>query len=434
MKISGTIESIVREGLCTGCGTCVAICPLSSINMIKDNSKGIYIPQVNWETCSHCGICMEVCPGHSVNFGQLNKSIFTKESTDVRLGCYLNCYTGYATDCSIRYNSASGGLVTALLIFALEEGLIDGALVTRMNKEKPLEPLPFIARTKEEIISSSKSIYCPVPANVALGEILRENGRYAVVGLPCHIHGVRKVEEAYSILKTKIILHLGLFCIHSPNFIATEFLLWQKGITKEDVTKVDYRDEGWPGGISIYLRDGQRIFISYDESWKVLNLAFFNRRCTLCCDGSCELADISFGDAWCPEFSNDKNGTSAIISRTPKAEELLQCMVAKGIVKLNNITAGELSQTQQDFRSKKASIKVYTLYEKIWGHRIPEYNTELIKLKPIDIIDSSLHLLGLHLSSKQRLWRLVPIIYERLIPFLSNVQKILKRLIVFDIS
>lgn len=422
---------MVKEGLCTGCGTCLAMCPLSAINMFKDNSKGTYVPQVDWEKCSQCGICLEVCPGHSVDFGQLNGFIFGNKPVDVSLGYYLDCYTGYATDYDVRYNSASGGLVTALLIFALEEGLIDGALVTRMSKGNPLEPQPFIARTKEEILSASKSKYCPVPANIALEEILEEDGKYAVVGLPCHIHGVRKAEEADSTLKAKIFLHLGIFCIHTPNFLATEFLLWQRGIAKDDVIKIDYRGEGWPGGVSIYLRDGSRIFIPWFDAWKPLNLAFFPRRCTLCCDGACELADISFGDAWAPEFSNDKNGTSAIISRTPKGEELLQHMVAKEIIKLNSTTAPKLAQTQQDFRSKKAGIKIYMLYEKILRHKVPEYDTGLVKLKPMDIIDSSLHLLGLYLSSKRRLWGLVPMIYERLIPFLGNVQRFLKRLIPF---
>jgi len=79
--------------------------------------------------------------------------------------------------------------VTALFIFALEKGLIDGALVTGMKKDKPLEPEPFIARTREKIISARGSKYCSVPANIALKEILKakEEERFAVVGLPCHI-------------------------------------------------------------------------------------------------------------------------------------------------------------------------------------------------------------------------------------------------------
>src|SRR4030043_382689 len=114
-------------------------------------------------------------------------------------------------DEEIRRGSSSGGIVTQLLVYALEKGIIDGALVVRMKKDKPLEPEPFIARSREEIISASKSKYCPVAANVVLKAILSEKGRVAVVGLPCHINGIRKAESALPELKKKIVLHVGLF-------------------------------------------------------------------------------------------------------------------------------------------------------------------------------------------------------------------------------
>ena len=166
------IGTIVEEGLCIGCGTCAGACPNLVIKMIKDDSKGIYLPKVDNGGCDNCGICLEVCPGHSVDYEQLNLGMFGKYPEDVLIGNYVNCYSGYANDDNIRYNSASGGIVTALLIFALEEGVIDGAIVTRMKKDEPLEPEPFIARTKEEIIEASKSKYCPVPVNTVLREIL----------------------------------------------------------------------------------------------------------------------------------------------------------------------------------------------------------------------------------------------------------------------
>lgn len=59
-------------------------------------------------------------------------------------------------------------MVSALLIFALEQGIIDGALVTKMSENNPLEPQPFIARTREEIISAAKSKYCPVRIRLPL--------------------------------------------------------------------------------------------------------------------------------------------------------------------------------------------------------------------------------------------------------------------------
>ena len=44
-----TIESVFEDGLCTGCGTCVGICPLSAVAMVKSNSKGIYLPHLDYD-------------------------------------------------------------------------------------------------------------------------------------------------------------------------------------------------------------------------------------------------------------------------------------------------------------------------------------------------------------------------------------------------
>ncbi|MBA7504913.1 Ion-translocating oxidoreductase complex subunit B [subsurface metagenome] len=45
--IDKTISKVVESGLCTGCGTCVGICPKDAVQMVKDESKGIYLPQLD---------------------------------------------------------------------------------------------------------------------------------------------------------------------------------------------------------------------------------------------------------------------------------------------------------------------------------------------------------------------------------------------------
>lgn len=420
MKNDKTIESVVTDGLCTGCGTCFAVCPVSAVNMTKSNRQGTYVPQINWEMCNQCGICFEVCPGHSVDYEQLNRSLFGKEPLDTVLGCYLNCYAGHATDYDIRYNATSGGMVTALLISALGAGIIDGALVTRMSQENPFEPEPFIARTKAEIISAARSKYCPVPANIALRGILKEDGKYAVVGLPCQISGMRKAEELNSSLKAKIVLHLGLFCIQSQNFQAVEFLLWQRGINKEDVSGFQYRGTGWPGGGTIYLKDGRQFFIPLvPDLREVYDVSFFPFRCKLCTDPANEFADICFGDAFLPEFlSKDSLGTSSIVSRTQKGEEFLQSMADRGIIDLYSLPAERIRWAQEDFHLKKSAFKIFRWYTRVMRRKLPEHDTKLSRLRPIDVIESGKHLMAGFLSSKRLLWPLV-LPYIRLMRFLA---------------
>jgi len=396
MRNGKTVKSVVKKNLCTGCGTCVALCPNEAIKLTINEKKGIYVPELNEEKCNNCGICYEICPGHEVDFKQLNLEIFGKEPEDILIGNYLNCYIGHSTDHDIRYNSASGGLVTQLLIFALEEGIIDGALVTRMKKDNPLEPEPFIARNKEKIIEASKSKYCPVPANVALKEILEseEGERFAVVGLPCHIHGIRKAEQINKKLREKIVLHIGIFCSHVPNFLGTELLLERMNIKREEVIKLDYRGEGWPGSMKICLKDRELLLLLPDY-WGFVGLDFFTpNRCLMCSDGVCELADISFGDAWLPELSDDKIGKSIIISRNEIGEQLLQAMKFKNKVEINKIGAKQVIQSQQStLYSKKKNLN--SRIKLLRGHI--KYNNVLKS----DILD---YFFALYLCLNQRVF------------------------------
>jgi coenzyme F420 hydrogenase subunit beta len=96
-----TIAQVVKDGLCTGCGTCISLCPEEAIKLTINEKKGIYVPELNEEKCNNCGICYEVCPGHEVDFKQLNLEIFGKETENVLIGNYLNCYIGHSMDYDI---------------------------------------------------------------------------------------------------------------------------------------------------------------------------------------------------------------------------------------------------------------------------------------------------------------------------------------------
>ena len=407
-----TIFQVVKNGLCTGCGTCIALCPKGAIELTRNENKGIYVPKVNEKECDNCGICFKVCPGHEVDFKQLNLELFGKEPKDVLIGNYLNCYIGHSTDYDTRYNSSSGGLVTQLLIFALEEGIIDGALVTRMKKDNPLEPEPFIARTREEIIEASKSKYCPVPVNIALKEILEsgEGMKFAVVGLPCHIHGIRKAEQINKKLKEKIVLHIGIFCDHTPNFWGTELLLERMKTKREEVIKLDYRGAGWPGSMKICLKDGEQLQLQ--SYWSFIGLYFFTPlRCLMCSDGVCELADISFGDAWLPELSDDKIGKSIIVSKNKIGEKILQMMKLKNKIEVNKVGAEKVIQSQLGMLySKKKNLNAR---RKLF--RVVSKNNDLLESDAGDYLLALFLYLNSYASSKSFLRKILAHIPTKLI-------------------
>jgi len=358
-----TIKFITDRELCTGCGTCFSLCPNNAIEMKINEQKGVYFPKIDENKCNSCGICCKVCPGYEFSYDSLNYEMFGQKPENMLIGNFLDCYTGFSKSESIRFNSSSGGLITQILIFALEKGIINGALVTKMNKEKPLEPEPFIARTKEEIIEAAQSKYCPVPANVALKQIInsKPNEKFAVVGLPCHINGIRKAQQINKKLKNNIVFCLGILCNHTPNFLATNLFLQRYNVKKEDVIKIHYRGNGWPGLMHVETIKSTLKIPLGKYWWFIGSHFFYPKSCLTCSDGFCELSDASFGDAWLPEFSNDNKGTSIIVTRTEKMSQLLYDM--KSELEFKKIDSTRITKSQAGmlyFKKKclKARVKL----------------------------------------------------------------------------
>lgn len=375
---NNVISQVVKDDLCTGCGTCAALCSREAIQITMDEYKGIYTPDINEKRCNNCNICFEVCPGQEVDYNELNLKIFGKHQDNYLIGNHLKCYIGHSNDENIQYNSSSGGLLTQLLIFALEKRIIDGALVTRMKKDNPLEPEPFIARTRDEIIEASKSKYCPVPANIALKEILNSKGeKFAVVGLPCHLNGIRKAELINKKLKEKIILSLGIYCSHTDSFKGTEYLYKKLNIKTSEISGIDYRGLGWPGKVKIKLKNGSNnkvklgtpLWVSFHDS-----CVFSPIRCLLCNDVTAELSDVSFGDAWLPEVMEKENrGESILISRSNEGENLLNLAMADKCVKLSPISSSEVIKSQKAFlHIKKINIHDRIKFRSLFGKKSPK--------------------------------------------------------------
>ncbi len=319
--------------------------------------------------------------GQGVDFKRLNLETFGHQPDDMLLGNYINCYTGYAADEAARFHCASGGMVSALLVYALEKGLIDGALVTRMRKDSPLETEPFIARSKKEIMEAARSKYCPVAANTALRAALKsaEGDRLAVVGLPCHLHGLMKAGEQNRKLRDSIKLRLGLFCGASATFAGTKFILTRMGINPEDVAGLEFRGKGWPGGVNIRLKNGESRFLIHSQAVTLWSLFFIPRRCRQCCDGAAEMADISFGDAWgLARYAKDSKGASTIISRSRAGEALLHKARLAGAVIVEDSSAADMLESQHGmiYRKKYLNQAAARLSRKrvFYSGAMPELN------------------------------------------------------------
>lgn len=284
-------------------------------------------------------------------------ALLLKGTLSEGIGKFKDTYVGYSKDKNIRAAGQSGGLVSALLIYALEKKMIDGAIVTRWSKKDPLLPETFIARSKEEILQAAKSKYCPVKMSEIFRKLKHIKGNFAFVGVPCQLKALKKLEKKGRI-QAKISFYFGLFCDRTLTFKFQDYILSVIHMDKKDVKEFTYRSKewrGWPGDIQVKLKDGTVKNIPKEYRMKVKPL-FTIKRCWNCSNKTNKLSDISFGDAWLPEFRRDKLGTSLIVSRTKSGEMLLEKAKHDDVIELDKIDSSKIKQ-----ELKKRSFIKYVL-------------------------------------------------------------------------
>ncbi|MBN1146705.1 MAG: Coenzyme F420 hydrogenase/dehydrogenase, beta subunit C-terminal domain [Anaerolineales bacterium] len=376
--VEKNIAFVPRLALCTMCGVCEGVCPEDAVSMKMNPTKGIYEPVVDEGKCTYCNLCLDICPGFELD---LQRHLAEEEKLRLNASAHFGYFTEIlrmrSTNDLLLANGASGGMVTATLAHMLSSNFIDGAIVTKMRADRPLEACGYVATSLDELIPSQKSKYLPNPMGVFLKSILNgqvKQNRLAFVGLPCHIEALRLAQEAFPILKEKIVVALAIFCSRVPTVHATEFLLNNNRIQMEDLIKINYRGFGHPGKLSFELKDGKLVTVNHLD-WSYWGYAFiqffYPTRCFMCYDKTGEQADISFGDNW-QGLYKEQLGSSSVIVRNRRAKEVVDRMIAQGdAVVLNPLTAEQFTQDQD--LVKKRNLGNRLLLMRLFGRKTPIY-------------------------------------------------------------
>lgn len=326
-KRISTIESIVKEGLCVRCGGCWAVCPYD--NIISFN--GSYYPIVDFEKCIKCGLCKKVCPANEIDIPKLYEQIFGFKSllNHNGMGFFLDVNIAHSTSKKVRNRASSGGFVTQLLCYLLETKKIDAAIVVS-NHIDPLNPIPILTSSPEDIRSSTGSKYTIVPVNSKLRDLKKFSGKIAFVGLPCHIHSLRMWDLLSPKMGDKTALIIGLFCHNNLEKEALFHMIKMAGITPEEIVSIDFRGGRWPGGVRIMLKDGKWQCLhglTHKEAFNYLSKVYCPQACRNCVDFCSELADISIGDPWLRGPDGEflfKDSWSLVVTRTERGMKYIE--------------------------------------------------------------------------------------------------------------
>ncbi len=317
------IDRILKYDLCVGCGLCSAIDKRCSMQI---NNRGFYEP-VGFAD-KYYPIISRLCPGIYLN----NR----KPTNTTVWGSIKGVFNVWASDETIRYKSASGGAITALAIYLLESGQVDGILHVGACNNDFLRNQLFVSRTREEIIQRTGSRYAPAMMFDRIFDILdNEKGRFAFIGKPCDIAAMRAIVSYFSLYKDRITHYLAIFCAGMPSTMATQKVISTFSVDSRP-NCVNYRGNGWPGFFTVDFEDGSQRQMGYNESWgKILgrDLGF---RCKICPDGIGLQGDISSGDSWdtlngYPEFT-EAPGKNFCLIRTNTGKLLFDEASATGYI------------------------------------------------------------------------------------------------------
>lgn len=356
MTQNKNINIVKGAKLCTGCGICISMCPVKCIKNIINKRKGIYEPLINDSKCINCGLCYKVCPGKIIDVATFNNT--TIDGNDSLIGHHLKIYKGHIKNKKLLSCATSGGMIRQILIYAFEKKIITKALICIDNPDDILKPKMIIANNTKELNSASKSKYCPISIDSVLKNITKSKHKYAIVGLPCHIQGIKLAEENNNKIKEKIVLHLGLLCNHTATFNATKFILNKHSIKNVDVKNIDYRFKDKNKFIKIDLKKSKCIKVPYSY-WCALIFPthfFTPRRCTFCSDATNEFSDISFGDAGTIEIDNKLINESYIIVRTQKGMEIIKQILEDNLIKIRPVKKEEVIKEQKGMLYLKKNL------------------------------------------------------------------------------
>lgn len=341
------IQQISDNLLCSGCGTCNSVCGHNAIKMKRTATMGLLYATVDTDKCTNCGLCLKMCP--SLNILEEKKNITSNKI----VGFTKACYIGRSLNKTIFDNAQSGGLVTTILKYLFDHGLIDAAVSCRMDYGVSRPNVHYsIISSVDELKSNQKSCYTQVDVVSALRETASFKS-IAVVGVPCHIQGLSNLQQLKKYVNVKY--KIGLICDKTYSDSYMDAIMYGENKLHGQI-KINYRQKNFTyNGIhhsyqqapTVIENERGEIVVIPNRKRMFLKEYFSVPKCAICWDKLNVQADIVCGDPWGLNGQYDKiKGDSLIIVRTNFAHSLISNMQTLGLLKLLSINKEDVVRGQ----------------------------------------------------------------------------------------
>ncbi len=387
-----SIEDVVSGHMCTGCGACAYInsTQLQMIDttgharrpQLRSAGQDLFeLPVLTDSSEMVCGAtnAASVCPG--INWPAAPpKPLSGHPELHAEWGPVLEVWEGFAVDPEIRFRGSSGGVVTGLALYCIEQGGMEGALHVRARTDAPLLNETVLSRNRESLIQGAGSRYSPASPCEELGQIENASNPCVFIGKPCDVAAAVKAREIRPQLDRNLGLTIAIFCAGTPSIQGTIELAKSLGANDpSQIESVRYRGQGWPGEITATWRNeqsGESITnsISYEEGWGRILQKHRSWRCHVCADHTGEVADVSVGDPWYRPIGQGDPGRSLVLVRTERGRKLVREAVERGYLQLERREGWVLEASQPHLLRARGSTWGRAVVSRLMGVAAPRHH------------------------------------------------------------
>ncbi len=335
-------EQVLDKGMCAACGACVSRCPY----LTAFKGKTVALDQCAVEK----GRCFAYCPMTFFDSEATSEFVFGKPYDRTGLGQVAEAMASRAKDPATATDGQGGGTVTALMVMALEEGLVDAAVLTAAS-EGDEYARGTVATTVGEIRRCAGSKFAGAHSLAGLREALdRGYDRIGIVGLPCQVRSLRKI-AIYDLksenLRKRIGLVIGLFCNWA--FSSRDFVSFLSRRLEGRNAKKFHIPPPPANALEIETDTGPE-HVSLDELRPLMQAS-----CQNCDDMTSEFADLSVG------MYEGRPGWNTLITRTDLGRMVVDRAIAGQRIEADSFPEANLAHLREASLNKKKRVSANSL-------------------------------------------------------------------------
>lgn len=364
--LDALVGRVVAAGACSGCGLCARLD--AGLTMTLDAAGFARPVRTGPSTADAAAVdaFTRACPGRTVRAARPDGV-----GRHPLLGPVAGCWEACASDPEARRRGSSGGVLTALTTWLVEQGEAVRGVGAARDPGEPRRTVPVTIRSRADALEAAGSRYAPVSV---CAHPDAADPSSVTTGKPCEAAALRALADG-----GPAPLLLSFFCAGTPSARATDAVLERLGVrADEPLTALWYRGRGWPGSFTARRPDGSQVATSYHESWGEVLGRDVQWRCKTCPDGVGESADVVAGDLWrtdargYPVFT-ESDGWSALVARTPRGRDVVERAVAAGVLTVRPVAPDDVMAVQPLQTTRRRTLAGRLAGARLAGARSPRY-------------------------------------------------------------